>query len=118
MCRRSVVAYFTRLPHDAAAGSVAGKLDEPVFLAVVELVNGVVEAFLDVDAGSRRQRIMNVWRPTFLLERFQDDLLIVGGNLELFHNGVPQEQGALHAVVARDAGGAAFAVALAGQEKS
>jgi hypothetical protein len=71
-------------PAYAVAVTVAAEADQAALVAMIEVLNRVVKPDPGVDARSPREWIGNDVRPTSALERGQDNVLVCGGNNELF----------------------------------
>src|SRR5262245_37573430 len=71
----------------------------------VQAIDGIVQPPLGIDTGAGRQRVVDVNGPALFFESSQEQLLIFGGEAELFHEDVAEPEDAPVSVPARVSGG-------------
>jgi hypothetical protein len=72
-----------------------------VTLIAVQAFDRIVQAAFGVQAAFRRQRIVQMSRPTFFFKRRQDQLLILGRNTEALDDPVVDPEDAMRGIPPR-----------------
>ena len=66
----------SRFPAHAFARPVPGECHELCFAVAIQPLDRIVQASLWIDVARRREGVVDATRPTFFLERAEDDLLV------------------------------------------
>src|SRR5262245_52413164 len=85
-------ALIAQRPVNAVAVAVGAEANQRLQLGAIEAINGIVQTGLGIDAVIAGERIVDVLRPTFFLERAQDNFLIARRHMESLDDPVPERQ--------------------------